>query len=207
MEQNIAAPDPQNIEDHVDQLGRTLAKLEDIERRLAEPRMTPGEVVFRDPRDTYHQITLGAVLTAHGMSAHDARRLDGLLSLQLGELERLADDLADFDSLVEPGHTVGQALVRFLSMAAGQLEAGGRYAEWRRAFDRYQDRTRAYLEAPTDEKLEELRRRPISRKQTELVRYTCACLGLEFPALKNRGEAFEWLHEIGANPRYRAVAR
>lgn len=207
MEQKVYGTTAADIEGHVEQLGRTLAKLEDIERRLVQPQMTPGEIAFRDPQDTYHQISLGAVLAAHGMSAHDGRRLDGLLSLPLGELERLSEDLADFDSLVEPGHTVGQALVRFLSMAAGHLDAQGRYAEWRRAFDRYHERTQSYFENLTEEKLEDLRRRPVSRKQTELVRYTCACRGLEFPVLKNRGDAFDWLRKVGANPRYRTTAR
>ncbi len=124
-------------------LGQQLTYLQDVLAQLdtAQDRLNglvdPGEAVFRDPMDVHHHITLGAVLSAHDLSAHYARRLDGLLAMRIDRLDALESLRDEFDAALSGDETIGEVLVRFLDMAAGVLEAEGRYAEWRRAFDRY----------------------------------------------------------------------
>jgi len=169
--------------------------------------LVPGEVAYRDPASTYHQITIGAVLCAHGRTAHDARRIDGLLSMRVADL--MAD--ADLGNVVRDafadGLTVGEALAKILQACGGQLEAVGRMAEWRRSFETYMAKSEAFLAGLNDEVRATMLRRPPSKKQLWLVRETCAVLQLEFPELPNRLAAFEWLQTNGANVKFKEIVR
>lgn len=184
-----------------------LADLRSIEGMVSGERIMPAEVAFRDPRDVYHQISIGAVFTSRNFSADDARRLDGFLALtplQVLESDRMLDYWREG---FERGRTIGDALSIFLDRAASFLEDRGRYEEWRRRYDAYLEKTGAFLNSCSDSALEAMLRRPPSRKQLWLVRYTCECLRLDVPELRNRRDAFLWLRDVGANPRYReAVA-
>lgn len=185
------------------ELGRMAAELRAIESSATGGQIIPGETVFRDARDTYHHITIGAVLAAHGLAADDARRLDGFLSLPPRQV--LEDDtiLAEWQEGMRRGRTMGEALSIFLDRAAPYLTDCGRYAEWRRRYDAYMERSKSFLSACDDAALAMMLRRPPSRRQLWLVRYTCECLQLPFPELPNRRAAFLWLRDAGANPRYR----
>jgi len=153
--------------------------------------------------DTYHHITLGAVLAAYDLSAHDARRLDGFLAMKPRDV--LDDDavLGHWKSGFSRGKTVGEALLIFLDCAAGLLEDHGRYAEWRRKYDDYIARTKVFLKSLDEEMLAAMLRKPPSQKQLWLVRYTVEALGVDFPELPDRRAAFLWLRDVGANPRFR----
>lgn len=208
MEHDFNHSSGQDFEHLASQLDRAMATLARAEQRLASPRITPGETVFRDPKDAYHQITLGAVLVQYGLSAHHARSLDGLLSMSLEQLKavlehasRIVGDEDDDDD----NEIMGSTLLELLELMPTRLEQFGRYAEWRRGFERYMARTRPYLDGLTDEDFQQLAGRPPSKKQMHLIRVTCAYLGMAFPAVPNRWAAFEWLRDIGANPKYREV--
>lgn len=190
---------------HIRDLDRMLSTLAGIEARASKVRIAPGEVVYRDAHDAYHYITTGAVLSAYGVSAHYARRLDGFLALDI--LKALNDEslFNEWKDSFTRKRTVGEALLCFLDRAAGFLEAKGRHAEWRRRFDAYMRKTEGFLAALDDEKRAAMLRKPATPKQISMVRYTCECLRLDFPALENRWIAFEWLRDIGANPSYREV--
>ena len=120
-----------------------------------------------------------------------ARQLDRALS-HLDNTERRLNT-----SQITPGETA------FLHGAPPMLEDLGRYAEWRRAFERYMKPTERFLSQMTARDLEELAERPPTKAQINLIRTTCTYHRIDFPALSNRKVAFEWLRDIGANPRYR----
>ena len=189
------------------QLDRTMASLARTERGLAASRITPGETVFRDPADAYHQITLGAVLVQYGLSAQHARALDGLLSMSFDQISQIVVETTELvsDDSNDDDETMGSGLLELLELMPNRLEQFGRHAEWRRGFERYMERTRPYLDGLTDEDLQQLAARPPSRTQLHLIRVTCAYHGLAFPAVPNRQAAFEWLRDIGANAKYREV--
>jgi len=194
-----------DLEEQVRQLGRMLSELEALETRASRVHLTPGEVVYRDPHDAFHHITSGAVLSAHGLSAHYARRLDGFLSLSIGKALEDKSLAKPWTAAFTHDTTIGEALRMFFDAAAGQLEASGRHAEWRRRYEAYMAKTDAFFAAADGEMRAAMERKPASRKQASLVRYTCECLRLDYPELPNRWAAFEWLRAIGANPRYREV--
>ena len=189
----------------IGELGRMLADLKSLEVGVSASRILPGEAVYRDQRDVFHQITLGAVLTAHGLSAHDARGLDGYLAMSPAELVGDHATALLWKEACARCDTIGGALVIFLSKARPRLEDLGRYAEWRRRYDNYMVRSERFLGALGNDKLEAMATRPASPKQLWLVRYTCECLGLPFPELADRRAAFLWLRNAGANPRYMQV--
>jgi len=203
MVANQSSLSPVSLDVMVDGLKRMSAELTAFERGVGAEQLVPAEVVFRDPLDTYHHINLGAVLAAYGLSANDARRLDGFLAMR--PLDVLDDDgiLGHWKSGLVRGKTVGEALLIFLDCVAGLLEDHGRYAEWRRKYDDYIARTKVFLKSLDEEMLVAMLRKPPSRKQLWLVRYTVECLGVEFPELSDRRAAFIWLRDVGANPRYR----
>jgi hypothetical protein len=203
-QQNFKGP-ADDLGAHLRELDRMLVTLDGIEARVSKVQITPGEVVYRDAHDAYHHITAGAVLSAYGISAHYARRLDGLLALDI--LKALSDDslFGEWKDAFVKKKSVGEALLCFLDRAAGFLEAKGRHAEWRRRFDAYMRKTESFFAALDDEKRAAMLRKPATKKQASMVRYTCECLQLDFPALGNRWAAFEWLRDVGANPRYREV--
>ena len=197
----------QDLEHLASQLDRAMASLARTEQRLAASQIMPGETVFRDPKDAYHQITLGAVLVQYGLNAQHARALDGLLSMTFDQMKAVAAEatqIVDEDS-DDDDETMGSGLLELLELMPARLEQFGRHAEWRRGFERYMERTRPYLDGLTDEDLRQLATRPPSRTQLHLIRVTCAYHGLAFPALPNRRAAFEWLRDIGANGKYREV--
>lgn len=196
-----------DLERLASQLDRALTTLSDAEQRFTDRQIVPGEVAFRDPAGSYHQITIGAVLTAREFSAHDARALDGLLSMNIDEvvllIQQMVDEDPDGESRVGEDETIGAALTAILSRHSSTLESRGRYVEWRRSFDCYQDTTERFLSGLGEVDLEKMSLRPPSRKQLSLIRTTCAYLRLEFPVLTNRADAFRWLRDVGANTRYR----
>ena len=192
-----------DLEHLASQLDRAMASLARTEQRLAAPQITPGETVFRDPKDAYHQITLGAVLVQYGLSAQHARALDGLLSMSVDQLQGLFAQLPYADD--DDDGPLGLALLELLELVPARLDEFGRYAEWRRGFDRYMERTKPYLDGLTDEDLELLGSRPPTSKQMHLIRVTCAYHCIAFPAVSNRRVAFEWLRAVGANAKYREV--
>jgi hypothetical protein len=120
--------------------------------------------------------------------------------LASGEGRRWLHNVTDADDM-----TIGEALRGYLSMHTSHLEAEGRYAEWQRAQRRYVADAASFLENLDEETRAAMKRRPVSRKQLSLIRYTCECFSIEFPALSDRWAAFEWLRDIGANPRCREV--
>lgn len=207
MEHDFSKSMGLDLEHLASQLDRSMTKLDQTEQRFAERRIIPGETAFRDPKDAYHQITLGAVLTARGLSAHEARALDGILSLTFEEVLPLIQQMVDAgpsdDDESDNEETIGDALLEMLRYQAGELEDRGRYAEWRRSFDRYQATTEKFLRELGEDELGKLSQRPPSRKQLYLIRTTCAYLQLESPTLNSRAEAFHWLRETGANARFR----
>ncbi|RDC61352.1 hypothetical protein HME9302_02574 [Alteripontixanthobacter maritimus] len=205
MEQKPTTTAGTDLEQLAHQLDRTLSQLDQTERRFADLQITPGETTFRDPKNAYHQITIGAVLTARGLSAHEARALDGLLSMTFEEVVALIQDMPDEDPAEEDddSETIADGLIAILSRHATALENRGRYADWRRSFDRYRTTTDRLLSDMTEEDLEKLSKRPPTRKQLSLIRTTCTQLRLEFPTLANRADAFRWLRDVGANTRYR----
>jgi len=205
MEQQT--PLPPDLVAAVQSLEATVRELSQFAPQASSSALVPGEVAYRDPALTYHQITIGAVLCARGFTAHDARRIDGLLA------ERLADVLADAElstvlkEALADGLTVGEALMKILHACGGQLEAAGRMAEWRRSFETYMAKSEAFLAGLNDEVRATMLRRPPSKKQLWLVRETCAALQLEFPELPNRLAAFEWLRANGANVKFKEIVR
>jgi hypothetical protein len=209
MEHNLDTGSGQDLEQLASQLDRAMALLARTEERLAAPAITPGETSFRDPRDAYHQITIGAVLAQYKLSAHHARALDGLLSMSFDQLMEVWDEVEEIIGEHEDGdddeETLGSSLLELLELIPGRLEQFGRYAEWRRAFDRYQERTKPYLEGLSDDDLRRLADCPPSAKQMHLIRSTCAYHRIAFPAVPHRRAAFEWLRDIGANAKYREV--
>jgi len=196
-----------DLEHLASQLDRAMASLARTEQRLAAPQITPGETVFRDPKDAYHQIALGAVLVQYGLSAQHARALDGLLSMTFDQMKALAAEATQIvgEDSGDDEETMGSGLLELLELMPTRLEQFGRFAEWRRGFERYMARTRPYLDGLTDEDLQQLAGRPPSKKQMHLIRVTCAYHGMAFPAVPNRQAAFEWLRDIGANAKYREV--
>ena len=205
MEQNRLINPDSSLAEHMRELSRMAAELRALEGRGMGEQIIPGEVAYRDARDTYHHITLGAVLAAHGLAADDARRLDGLLSLAP---DALLGDETMLDCLrigMRRGRSVGEALSIFLDRAAPYLEDRGRHAEWHRRYLSYIKRTESFFAAYDDAARAAMLRRPPSRKQLWLVRYTCETLQLAFPELPDRHAAFEWLSRVGANPRYRRI--
>ncbi len=206
MEQEKFTNIGSDLEQLARQLDRALSHLDTTERRLNTSPITPGETAFRDPQNVYHQITLGAVLGNYQLSAHHARRLDGLLSMkfeQLIEVVRCITSQASDHEDENDEETLGEALLELLDGASPTLDDFGRYAEWRRAFDRYMKPTEKFLSRMTAGDLERLAEQPPSKAQVNLVRTTCAFHHIDFPALSDRKVAFEWLRDIGANPRYR----
>lgn len=205
MEQNQNMVGDLGLGDYIRELGQMLADVRALEAGARVPQLIPAEAVYRDPKDAYHQITIGAVLAAYHLSAHDARRLDGLLSLSPKELASDRSFGHDWRQALARSATLGEALVAFLNKAGPKLEDLGRYAEWRRRYDNYMDRSERFLSALDKDKLKALVYRPASRKQVWLVRYTCEAFGLPFPELPNRKAAYVWLRHAGANPRYKQV--
>lgn len=205
METSRSTASEMPLAEMVRELSRVSAELKAIEKGAALEKIVPGEVAYRDPLDVYQQVTIGAVLTAYEFSAHDARALDGFLSMRPKDV--LDDDviLDHWKAGVIAGKTMGEALMIFLNRAAAMLEDRGRYAEWRRRYDAYVDRTQAFLKTLDEGTLAAMLRKPPSRKQLWLVRYTVECLDVEFPELPDRRAAFLWLHDVAANPRYRRV--
>lgn len=203
MEQTEKIAGGTELEQLAEQLARTLNLLDNTESRINGRQIIPGETAFRDPRDTYHQITVGAVLVARGVDAHHARRLDGLLEMRLdGLFEYLQVMREDADAEGED-ETLGAALLKLLDLDPGKLEKLGRYAEWRRAFDRYMVPTEKFLTQMTPEDFKKLGERPPSRKQVSLIRTTCQYHRIDFPEIADRLAAYFWLRDIGANPLYR----
>ena len=194
-----------DLEHLASQLDRAMASLARTEQRLAAPQITPGETVFRDPKDAYHQITLGAVLIQYGLNAQHARALDGLLSMTFDQMKAVAAEATQIVGEDSDDETMGSGLLELLELMPTRLEQFGRHAEWRRGFERYMERARPYLDGLTDEDFQQLATRPPSRTQLHLIRVTCAYHGLAFPAVPNRRAAFEWLRDIGANAKYREV--
>lgn len=205
MEQSDFNKSPANLDEHLRELDRMLVALDAIETRASKVQLAPGDAVYRDPHDAYHHIAVGAVLSAHQLSAHYARRLDGFLALTIPEALEDTSLFDDWKHAFSKDTTIGEALRVFLDKAAGRLEAKGRYAEWRRRYDDYMGKTDAFLATLDDKKRVAMLRKPATRKQVSLVRYTCECLRLDFPPLENRAAAFGWLRDVGANPRYREV--
>ncbi len=210
MTQEFRTPVGTDLEHLASQLDRALTTLADTEQRFADRQIVPGEVAFRDPAGSYHQITIGAVLTAWEFSAHDARALDGLLSMNIDEVIKLIQQMVDEDPDGElragEDETVGAALTAILTRHSSTLESRGRYVEWRRSFDRYQETTERFLSGLGEVDLAKMSLRPPSRKQLSLIRTTCANLRLEFPVLADRADAFRWLRDVGANTRYRELS-
>lgn len=207
MEHDFNPRSGQDLEHLASQLDRAMASLARTEQRLAAPQVTPGETVFRDPKDAYHQMTLGAVLIQYGLNAQHARALDGLLSMTFDQMKAVAAEATQIvgEDSDDDDETMGSGLLELLELMPTRLEQFGRHAEWRRGFERYMERTRPYLDGLTDEDLQQLATRPPSRTQLHLIRVTCAYHGLTFPAVPNRRAAFEWLRDIGANAKYREV--
>lgn len=205
MKTNHDFANPATLDEYVRELGRMVREVKASEGGLSAERLIPGEVAWRDPRDAYDQITVGAVLTARDLVADDARALDGFLSMPCREVLERDDVIECWKQAFLCGETMGDALAIFLHQARHLLDERGRYAEWRRRYDSYMERTRSFLEALDRETLMVMVRRPPSKKQIWLVRYTCEVLRLEFPPLPNRKAAFIWLHDVGANPRYREM--
>lgn len=207
MAQEFLKPVGADLEHLASQLDRALTTLNDTEQRFADRQIVPGEVAFRDPAGSYHQITIGAVLTARDLSAHDARALDGLLSMSIDELKELIQQMVNEDPngnlRAGEDETVGSALIAILNRHSSTLESRGRYVEWRRSFDRYQATTERFLSGLSVDDLERMPQHPPSRKQLSLIRTTCAYLRLEFPVVADRADAFRWLRNVGANTRYR----
>lgn len=209
MEYVHPLPSDHELGAHLKKVETLLGQLGEAQTRLDATRIDPTEAVFRDPKDVYHQIMVGAVFTAHGFSAHHARALDALLSMTWDEARAFAEALQD------DGHgskeddaddaTMGATLMELVSVDPDRLDAIGKIAEWRRRYDRYSKRTATALGEITEDVLERMAMRPVSKAQLALVRYTCACFCLAFPELANRREGFEWLRDVGANPRYRRV--
>ncbi|WJY19867.1 hypothetical protein QQS45_06540 [Alteriqipengyuania flavescens] len=211
MEQKFTHASGNDLEQLASQLDRTLTLLANTEARLAGPIITPGETRFRDPHDVHHQITLGAVLCAYKLNAHHARAIDGLLSMTVEQMKAILEEASsiegDDDDDEDEDETMGTVLLKLVELVPGRLDEFGRYAEWRRGFDAYMDRTRPYLEDMTAEDLEKLETRPPSQNQMRQIRVTCAYHRIPFPAVPNRRTAFEWLRDFGANTRYRELPR
>ena len=209
MAQEFRTPVGTDLEHLASQLDRALTTLADTEQRFADRQIVPGEVAFRDPAGSYDQITIGAVLTAREFSAHDARALDGLLSMNIDEvvplIQQMVDEDPDGELRTGEDETIGAALTAILSRHSSTLESRGRYVEWRRSFDRYQDTTERFLSGLGEVDLEKMSLRSPSRKQLSLIRTTCAYLRLEFPVLSDRAAAFRWLRDVGANTRFREL--
>lgn len=132
---------------------------------------------------------------------------DGLLSSRLDRFNNDPMSRRMIASMMREGFTIGRALARILAHMAPQLEDDGRYAEWRRARDKYVSNAESFLASLDDDKRQAMKRRPPSHKQLALARYTCACLQVGLPELPDRWAAFEWLRDTGANPRYRELRR
>lgn len=204
MEQTEKIAGGTDLEHHAEQLTRTLDLLGSLENRINGSQIIPGETAFRDPRDTYHQITVGAVLVSRGINAHHARQLDGLLEMKLDGLFEYLQLMSELDKDAEDqDETLGAALLKLLDLDPGKLEKLGRYAEWRRAFERYMVPTENFLTRMTPEDFKKLGERPPSRKQLSLIRTTCQYHRIDFPEIANRLAAYCWLRDIGANPLYR----
>ena len=207
MAQEFTQPVGTDLEHLASQLDRALTSLSETERRFADRQITPGEIAYRDPAGSYHQITIGAVFTARDLTAHDARALDGLLSMHTDEMislmQEMVSEASDKNLEGDDDVTIAFALKAVLSRYSSTLESRGRYAEWRRSFDRYQAATEKFLAGLSEDDLEKMSQRPPSRKQLLLIRTTCAYLRLEFPVLADRAAAFRWLRDVGANTRYR----
>lgn len=205
MEQKFTSASGDEIERLASKLDRTLNLLSSTEARLAGPLITPGETSFRDPRDVHHQITLGAVLCAYGLSAHHARALDGLLSMSFDQIRAVMAEAIQIkgESSDDEDENAGAGLLEFLELIPSRLEEFGRYAEWRRGFDRYMEATKPYLDGLTEDDHQRIAARPPSKKQMHLIRMTCAYHRIAFPAVPNRLAAFEWLRDFGANGKYR----
>ncbi len=119
---------------YIDELGRMLADLKSVEVGLSAPQIIPGEAVYRDQRDVFHQITLGAAMSPTELVGDTAIALH-------------------WKDACARCNTLGEALAIFLCKAGPRLEDLGRYAEWRRRYDNYMVRQTAvarplYLRMP-----------------------------------------------------------
>ena len=74
---------------------------------------------------------------------------------QLKALAAEALQIVDKES-DDDDETMGSGLLKLLELMPTRLEQFGRYAEWRRGFDRYMEKTRPYLDGLTDGDLHRL---------------------------------------------------
>ena len=79
MENNHRPHTLEQLVDQTNELASMVSALNGLKDQLATSAISPAEHRYRDQRDVYHQITIGAVLMRYDFTAHDARFLDGLL--------------------------------------------------------------------------------------------------------------------------------
>lgn len=180
-------------------LNRAINDLKEIEDKIGTSPIEFSEVVKRDQKDVFHQITIGSVFVAHNFSAHDAKNIDGLLSACVKDIQSW-DELSKI--VLEDDVTVAQLIATLLDLSAGRLNRLGTFAEWRRSYDRYISRMESFVASDAGSRLECLAGRPVSAAQKNLIRYTARTLNLTFPKLADRKQAYLWLRDAGANPRY-----
>lgn len=170
---------------------------------------------------------LDRLAAAHGKRRGDRRtggndtqkyRLGSMFAVLASDLDQL-DDLAILGLLSD-----GELALRLLALAASKhqgslvdlirqvlsdpsiLQAfrrkGARlWWDWNRALYHAEVEAFAQSDAARDPRAS-WRRRPPSRRQLYLIDEAVRAFELDPPTITNRGQAYEWLRQVGGNPRF-----
>ena len=97
----------------------------------------------------------------------------------------------------------GQMAALFRSQAGDAIRAWGVWSRWHWLRALHIEETETFLrsQAGRDPKAA-WRRKPPTVNQTYLIEQICLDLQVELPRFRTRGEAFNWIEEMGGNPRY-----
>lgn len=187
----------ENTRAQITELRQAMAEMRDAKMRVKEACAVEASSIYRDPKDVYHQISLGSVLTARGLIAGDARPFDGLLSIPAGQVIELLQHLTDGQPV-----TFDHAIRKFIDDRRVQFEGRGRFVEWRRACRKYRGRHDRFLAMLDVDVARRWRSLSPTSQQTRLIQRHCDLRNEAFPALATRGEAYDWLAEKGGNPSF-----
>jgi len=179
-------------------------QIERLQQQIATDKLVRSDLmpVPRSGKNLSIEIPLGSVLAALDLTAKDSWRLDGLLCCSIEDFHARFEKAAQFCE----GEKAGRVLVRMLSDDPDVLEQRGHYAAWRRRYIKYVESHKTWIFANPEMREDgKWRARPMTSGQSELVRITASALQIALPGRLKRGEAHDWLAQMGANIRYRMV--
>ncbi|MBN2973430.1 hypothetical protein JW805_15580 [Roseomonas aeriglobus] len=145
--------------------------------------------------------------TGAALEPYGGHRLD---DIKLGGLDALGSQgvlLLAQTALQYPDQPLSQLIaILFESSHGPSIAEWGRWSRLHWLAALHAEETAAFLEtgAGRDPKAAWRRRTP-TRRQVFLADEMARALGIDLPAFATRGEAFDWIHRGGGNPRYWAL--